>query len=185
MKPHRIFIAINLPEKIKNNLSNQQLKWVELPCNWTNEENLHITLAFLGYLNDEELVELCNIVKEVAMRHDPLMIKLDKIIYGPSEHLPKMVWVKGERNKELEDLQKDLEGCLPVEKEKETRQYVTHITLGRLKQWEFRKIEPEERPEINENINLAFEAESIDVMESDLQKKGPEYSIIESFKLGE
>jgi 2'-5' RNA ligase len=44
-------------------------------------------------------------------------------------------------------------------------------------------IEPEERPEINESIDLAFTVESIEVMESVLKRGGPQYSIIESHNL--
>lgn len=181
----RIFIAINLPEKIKKNLANQQLRWAELPCRWTKEDSLHITLAFLGYLNDEELVELCRIAKEAALRHEPFMVNLKKIIYGPDEKRAKMVWVEGDNSREISELQKDLKDALPVEKEKENRIYAPHITLGRLKQWEFNKIEPEERPQINEEISLDFEVKSIDIMESDLKKGGPEYAIVESLTLGE
>jgi len=193
----RIFIAINLPEKIRKNLANQQLRWADLPCRWTKEENLHITLAFLGYLNDEELVDLCKITREVASRHEPFMISLKKIIYGPStssgqaqNRAPRMVWVEGENSKELAELQKDLEkeNFTPYRREflRETgagRKYAPHITLGRLKQWEFNKIEPGERPQINEDISLTFEAKSIDVMESDLKRGGPEYVIIETCQL--
>ncbi|MFH1894553.1 MAG: RNA 2',3'-cyclic phosphodiesterase [Patescibacteria group bacterium] len=207
----RIFIAINPPENIRKNLANQQLRWADLPCRWTREENLHITLAFLGYLNDEELVELCKITKEIALRHEPFMISLKKVIYGPDSLRARMVWVEGESSGELAELQKDLEAVLPVEKprrpkgsglrsrrmvgsptsasepkaseEKESRKYAPHITLGRLKQWEFNKIELEERPQINEDISLTFEANSIDVMESDLKRNGPEYAIIETCQL--
>ncbi|PIX88575.1 MAG: hypothetical protein COZ30_00470, partial [Candidatus Nealsonbacteria bacterium CG_4_10_14_3_um_filter_36_16] len=60
-----------------------------------------------------------------------------------------------------------------------------HITLGRIKQWEFRQIEPEERPEVNEEINLTFEVNSIEVMESELKRGGSEYTILESFPFRE
>jgi RNA 2',3'-cyclic 3'-phosphodiesterase len=179
----RIFIAINLPEKIRKNLETQQLRWADLPCKWTREENLHITLAFLGNLNDEELLELCQIVKEIATRHEPFNINLKKIIYGPDERRARMIWVEGENSNELSELQRDLESALPVEKEKENRKYAPHITLGRLKQWEFNKLELEERPQVNENISLNFEAKSIEIMESNLKRSGPEYEIIESYPL--
>lgn len=65
---HRVFIAINLPEDIKQKLSEYEIKWPELPCRWTKKENLHITLAFLGYTTDEELVEVCKITKEVFFK---------------------------------------------------------------------------------------------------------------------
>jgi 2'-5' RNA ligase len=179
----RVFIAINLPDSVKNNLSAQQLKWEELPCRWTKKESLHITLAFLGYLNDEELVELCRITKEVVSRHEPFFVSLKKIIYGPPNHPLRMVWVQGEESKQLASLKKDLLNSLPIEKEKESRHFAPHITLGRLKQWEFKAIETQERPKIDEDISLNFEVKSIDIMESELKRGGSEYAIIESYPL--
>jgi len=187
---HRIFIAINLPEDVKKKLSDCQLKWPELPCRWTKKENLHITLAFLGYLNDEELVEICKITKEVASKYEPFFITLNKIIYGPPKNPPRMIWAEGEKSEELGKLQKNLENALAglstelekLENEK-SKGYASHITLARLKQWEFRQIEPEERPEVNEEINLSFEVGSIEVMESELKREGPEYVVLESVQL--
>ena len=60
----RVFIAINLPENIKKELSDYQFKWLELPASWVKKENLHITLSFLGYLIDEELLEVLKTSEE-------------------------------------------------------------------------------------------------------------------------
>jgi len=185
---HRIFIAINLPEDIKKKLTDYQAKWLELPCRWTKKENLHITLMFLGYLSDEELLEVLRLTREVTQKHEPFSINLKKIIYGPPKKMPpRMVWAEGEKSEELGKLQSDLENSLlasPVKKmESESRPYAPHITLGRIKAWEFRSIEPEERPEVNEEINLSFEVKSIEVMESELKRGGPEYTVLESAPL--
>jgi len=184
MTHRRIFIAINLPENIKKEISNYQLKWLELPIRWVKKENLHITLSFLGYLTDEELLEVLKISEETALKHKSFIINLNRIIYGPPKQPPRMVWVEGEKSEELGKMQKDLESSLSGQgTHEESRAYAPHITLARINQWEFRKIEPEERPEINEEINLSFEVNSIDVMESRLKKGGPEYSILESCQL--
>ena len=187
---HRVFIAINLPENIKKKLTDYQLKWPELPCRWTKKENLHITLAFLGYLTDEELFEVCKITKEVALRHEPFFINLNKILYGPPKKPPRMIWIEGEGSKELGKLQKNLENTLSsaqaltkADIEQETRPYTSHITMGRLKQWEFMQIEIEERPEVNEDVSFNFEVKSIEIMESRLKRGGPDYSILESCPL--
>lgn len=179
---HRIFIAINLPENVKKQLSDFQYKWLELPARWTKKENLHITLAFLGYLTDEEMLEVCKITQGIACRHQPFSINLNKIIYGPPKKTPpRMIWVEGKESKELGKLQNDLNNLLQnVPVQKESRAYSPHITLARIKEWEFRRIEPEERPEVNEDISLNFEVNSIEVMESDLKRGGPEYVILES-----
>ena len=186
---HRIFIAINLPEDIKKRLSDYQKNWPELPCRWTKKENLHITMIFLGYLNDEELLDIIKISREVASRHQSFSINLNKIIYGPPNKPPRMVWVEGEKSQESANLQKNLENALTSseastkENSGEIRPYSSHITLGRIKTWEFRQIEPEERPEISEEISLIFPVESIEIMESQLKRTGPEYTILESCSL--
>jgi 2'-5' RNA ligase len=186
---HRIFIAINLPEKIKNELISFQNKWPELPIRWTKKENLHITLVFLGYLRDERLGEVCKITKEVASKHHQFLINMNKIYYGPPKKSPpRMVWVEVKKNEILAKLQSELESSflrrnMKILAESETRTYSPHITLGRIRQWEFRKMEPEERPEINEEINLAFKVNSIEVMESQLKRSGAEYTILKTCSL--
>lgn len=184
---HRIFIAINLPEKLKNELKLFQEKWSEFPARWVKPENLHITLIFLGYLSNSEILEALKISREVALRHQPFLINLKKIIYVPLKKPARMIWVEGEKSKELGNLQKDLETSLlnsSIRKlETENRPYTPHITLARIKQWQFRQIEPEERPEINEDIDLSFEVKSIEMMESHLKRSGPEYTILETIPL--
>jgi len=187
---HRIFIAINLPENVKKKLAECEDKWPELPVRWTKKENLHITLMFLGYLSEEELMEVINVTKDVGSRHASFTISLRKIIYGPPKKMPpRMVWIEGEKSEELGKLQNDLDNSLLTStikgSESENRPYAPHITLGRIKTWEFRKMETEERPEINEEINLNFEVDSIEVMESQLKRGGPEYTVLESWRLAE
>jgi len=161
---HRIFIAINLPEEIKKTLVNYQEKWLELPIRWTKKDNLHITLEFLGDVLDEELLKVFQDARELASKHQPFSITLNKICYGPPQKMPpRMIWVVGEKIQEFD---------IP-----------SHITLGRIKAWEFRKIEPEERPIVDEEINLTFAVDSIEVMESQLKRGGPSYTILESFPL--
>ncbi len=161
---HRVFIAINLPAGIKNQLVNYQAKWPELPVRWTKKENLHVTFDFLGYLTDEELVKVCQDTQGMALKHQSFSVTLNKICYGPPDKMPpRMVWVTGEKIKEFN--------------------LTPHITLGRIKAWEFRRIEPDERPQVDEDINLNFEVDSIEVMESQLKRGGSTYTILESCPL--
>lgn len=199
---HRIFIAVNLPENIKNKLIKCREKWPDLPVRWTKKENLHITLIFLGCLSEEELLEVCGAVRRAASQNSSFLITLKKICYGPPGKIPaRMIWIEGEKSEGLGKLQNELESSLSLfnllaeaGKAKtevlpqknvnyKSRVYAPHITLGRIRTWEFRKIEPEERPEINEEINLSFEINSIEVMESELKRGGPEYTILESAAL--
>ena len=185
-KRHRIFVAINLPYEVKKALFSYAEKWPELPAKWTPKDNLHITLEFLGALTDEELGEICVTVKEVAERNNVFSLSLNKILYGPPKKIPpKMIWAEGEKSEELSVLRKDLENSLTekVSFVPENRIFSPHITLARISSWGWRGIEPEERPEIDEMIDLTFTAESIEVMESEMRKSGPIYTVIESHNL--
>jgi 2'-5' RNA ligase len=186
---HRIFIAINLPEKIKEELVSFQEKYSELPARWVEKENLHITLAFLGYVKDEDIPKIIEITKNVASKHSPFSIKIVKVSYGPPKvSPPRMVWAIGEKNESLWKLQEDLKNALmemkiPQLEEEEGRGFIPHITLARIRKWEFKQMEPEERPEIDEDVSFSFEVKSIEIMESHLKRGGAEYTILESFSL--
>lgn len=57
MTVKRCFIAIEIPEKIKNKLADiqQRLKSWPARVKWVEEENLHLTLKFLGDLRPEQI----------------------------------------------------------------------------------------------------------------------------------
>jgi len=187
-KRHRVFIAINLPADVRKQLGAYAEKWPELPAKWTVKDNLHITLEFLGDLTDIEIGDVCKAVSEVAKRHKAFSINLNKVLYGPPKKLPpRYVWVEGEKPEELAELKEDLQEYLleSVKFRPDEKGFVTHITLARISEFAFRQIEPEERPEVNENIDLIFTVESIEVMESVLKRGGPQYTILESHILGE
>lgn len=203
----RIFIAINLPQDIKKKLSSYQSFWPELPVRWTKTDNLHITLEFLGYVSDEEILDILQKAKEFALKHSSFFVHLNKICYGPPNKMPcsemqsltgrldkvenrppRMIWVEGEKSKELASLKADVQKVLigsNVKFEQEDRVFSPHITLGRIKTFQWNQIEPEERPEVNQDINLEFEVTSIEVMENRLKRAGPDYEILESYPLND
>ncbi len=197
----RIFIAITLPEDIKKKLVKYQEKIEGLfalpgnevshprPIKWIKKENIHITLLFLGYLDENQLLETIKITKEIVSFYDSFFIVLDQYCYGPPNKKPRqMVWVKIAKNLELLALQRSLEETLfslPLfqYKQKQCREYLSHITLGRIKQWEFNKLEPEQRPKINEKCSLKFSVNSIKIVESELERTGAKYTILKTYNL--
>lgn len=176
----RIFLAINLPLKVKRELWGYKEKWSELPLRWTVQDNLHITLLFLGNTSVKELEDVQEITRRVATNHAPFTLSLSQITYGPTEKQPKMIWAKGETLKELLALQQDLAKALGHQQE---NSFSLHVTLARLNAWGFKKMELEERPHIEEEISLEIPVSSLQIMESKLKQTGPEYSIIEDIPL--
>ena len=186
IKRHRVFIAINFPPEIKKVLSRYEENFKELPAKWVEQENLHITLAFLGSITDKDIGEACIVAKSLADNKDGFKLNLESVEYGPTNKMPyKMVWLRGQKSKELSSLKNQLDQELvqAINFKPDHKGFSPHITLARINQMQLRVMDSEEIPEINEKLDLNFEVESIDVMESVLTKNGPAYTIIESFSL--
>jgi len=191
----RIFIAINLPldikkeierakEKIQNSfpeeVRGELIKWVE-------KENLHITLLFIGSVEEEKLGLINQIVKDIMGRGKVFSLKLKKICYGPPRKIPpRLIWLELKENTELlkfaQELKKEMLSA-GILKGNEDRSFSPHITLGRIKVWQWKKIEPEERPDIEEEIELELNVNSIEIMESKLKRTGAKYERLETYNL--
>lgn len=184
---HRIFIAINLPQYIKDKFQEYQDKWYDLPVRWTKLENLHITLVFIGHISSDKMLDVCNVVKQTAQLVEPFSIRFKKILFGPPGKSPRMIWSEGELNEGIAKLKDALEENLLNSGnsgfiKKETRALHPHITLARIRQNAWRSLD--EAPDISEDINLEFSVESIEVMDSQLSRAGSEYAVLESVVLG-
>jgi 2'-5' RNA ligase len=169
MKRRRIFLAINLPEQIKSKLVQRQQEFANLPLRLIKKTNLHITLLFIGYVDNEELLSICQFTREVAKKHEPFEVRMERICPGPPGRRPRMIWVECEKSEALTKLKNDLG-------EENHSVFHPHITLAR---------NLRTRPDINQKINLSFWVDSIEVMESHLARGGSDYAILESIKLGE
>lgn len=186
MKKHRIFLAINLPESVKKRLIDYQSEWANLPVRWTKKSNLHITLVFIGYVNDEEMLEICQLARRISQRYSSFEIKLNQICFGPPNRPPRMIWAEGEESNELVQLREDLEKGLLFStksgyRRQEKRKFRPHLTLGRIRQSEWRQLP--QKPDLEREISLTFPVDSIEVMESHLSRGGADYAVLESAEL--
>ena len=75
----RLFIAIEFDRNIINSLKQVQgsLKACGLRGRYTREENLHLTLVFIGEYDDPDKV--LSVMKEVPFEEFPLVIEGDKL----------------------------------------------------------------------------------------------------------
>jgi 2'-5' RNA ligase len=184
---HRIFIAIKIPGKMQDQLLGICHGFPELPVRWTRKENLHFTLLFIGNASDQEAAEICKATKKVASLHPRFSIEISGIDYGPEGKIPpRMVWAKAAAGNDFSEMRKDLEkeiSNLGMHLASEKKGPMLHATLGRVRAWQWARIEPEERPEIKQDLSLSFIASSIEVMESKLKPKGPDYTVLEEAPL--
>ena len=180
---HRVFLAINFSEEIKNKFSQFQKEWVGLPVRLTKKKNLHLTLLFIGNIDTEEIFNFCRTAQKTTSQHEAFEIRFNKICFGPVNKKPRMIWALGEKNKYLSFLKNDLEKSFfnLNENKIDNKGFCPHITLARINRKEWGKME--NKAEIDKNISISFLADSIEVMESVLLKTGPEYSVLESILL--
>jgi len=196
----RIFLAINLPQETKS----QFLKVVsrlkeELQksgdfgktIRWIPAPNLHLTLLFLGRLNQVQLNDLILCVKDLSQKYQSFELQFEKIIWAPPEQkIPRLIWAEVKENKKLEKLAEDLKESvfkLPSFKylPQEERSFKPHLTLARINQWEFKRKIENDLLEIKKEIEIAFKVKSFEIMESKLKRSGAEYQIIQSFNFKE
>ena len=193
MNKKRLFVAINLPEEIKKNLFCFKNRYLEIPARWTKKENLHITLYFIGYVSEKNLEKIRKALKEITLNNYFFELSFVRINYGPPESkIPRMIWVSFNESKNLLKINQEIEKNISEIKLEnfmiEKRNFSPHITLARIRQMDFKKMNPEELPKIDEEIGppaggLTFNVCSIELMESNLKRTGAEYKILESFSL--
>jgi 2'-5' RNA ligase len=181
----RIFFAISLPEKAKSEITfyeEEIKKSFDKGIKWVDTENLHITLSFLGAVRDEKIEKIVEEMEKIKM--EKFSVLLNKISYfPPQKRVAKLILATGE-GKDVYELQEKIEEKLvPSFKSKKESNFDLHLTLARIKTWEFSRIPTIEIPEINEDININFDVTHFDIIESKLKKEGPSYSIIKRINL--
>ena len=126
----RLFIAIELPDELKRALGRLR---ADIPgARWVPAEQIHLTLAFLGEV-EEEIVGLLTF--ELARIQSPAF-KLCFTGVGcfPNRHRPRILWIGLQPEPRLNDLatkvNEVVQACgIPLEK----RPFSPHITLARFK----------------------------------------------------
>ena len=132
----RLFIAIDLgEEEVREAVSSQLAKLKPLAPNakWARVEGMHLTLAFLGYIDDDRVPQVKAIAEEVASRHGPLSFSVEGIGGFGSSTRPRVLWLglTGD-TAALAALKSDLEERLaPLGYEPEKRPFKPHLTLAR------------------------------------------------------
>ncbi len=96
----RLFIGIDLPDTIKQNLFVFQtnLKTMGLNGAWKSKDSLHITLEFLGEIPSESILNLIQILKNCVSNKKQFKLNIIGINAFPSFKRPHTIWVGVGRN---------------------------------------------------------------------------------------
>ncbi len=183
----RVFIAIDLLPEIKKAIGTviERLKAVKAPVKWVEEENLHITLKFLGEIPEDKLKRLEETVKRTVEAFKPFQVSFEGGGVFPNEKRPRVIWIgTKEGNKEIASLAKKLEENLAANGlgKKEEREFNSHVTIGRVKTPGNLAPLMEKITEVR-GLNFGKETvEGVAIMQSTLTPKGPIYKPVVRIK---
>jgi 2'-5' RNA ligase len=132
----RAFIAIDLDREIKSALGTlvHGLKATRADVRWTGAGGMHLTLKFLGPIEESRALRIREIMDEVGRRHAPLPLRLEGTGAFPAGRDPRVLWAGVAAEPGLLALQADLDAALEADGfEREKRAFMPHLTLGRVK----------------------------------------------------
>jgi len=183
----RCFVALNLSSELRSRLAwiQDQLKAAAAEVSWVNPENIHLTLKFLGEVEEARLPAVRVTVQEALQGEEGVWAMVAGLGAFPPSGPPRVIWA-GIRagGEDLARLQARIEAALErIGFPRESRRFTPHLTLGRMRS-------SRGSPALLELISShrgvelgILEAESVELMESRLHPSGAIYTVLESYPL--
>jgi len=186
----RTFIAIELPKEIKDALSEiqEQLKKSGADVKWVLPQNIHLTLKFLGEIDDTDLSKINKIIEDVAKEKNSFRVRISCIGAFPKINFPRVIWIGiDEGDNETKAIANELEERIAEAGfPSEERPFSSHITIGRTKSTLNREKLVQNLENLASNFgegNLVFTVKNITLFKSTLTPKGPIYEILKEASL--
>jgi len=184
----RSFLAFDLPPEIRKMVAwvSGELRKSSLDVKWVKVENIHLTVVFLGNINEEDIKPIGDVAQEACLRSGPFDLLLTRLGSFPNPRNPRVLWIGLDGDLERmshfrDDLQKRLK---PFGIKEEKRRFKPHLTLGR-----FRKYKRGD-PQLNDLIlqynsltESVFPLNELCMFRSDLKPGGAEYTKLKAWPL--
>lgn len=176
----RLFVGLPIPVLLRQRMLVMQ-GGID-GARWTERENFHITLTFIGNVDEQKAEDIDDALSGVRTERFNLRLKgTGSFAQGK---FPKILWIGVEQNEVLGRLKEKIDRALesygvPFEK----RKYVPHVTLAR-----FNKVEEVKVAEFMQQHNLfsteEFEVDAFILYRSHQTKNGSVYEALQEYPLG-
>lgn len=184
----RLFVAVNLDPAERERLrgATALLREAGLPVRWAAPETLHLTMKFLGEVDEAGVAEIGRAVERAASGVAPFEARLGGVGAFPSVERPRVAWVGVEKRPELMRLQRELERELaPLGYAPEDRPFTPHVTLGRAaRDARPRDMEPLAGLAAAVEYESSLEVRTLDLMRSHTGPRGARYERLLAAPLG-
>lgn len=133
----RAFVAIVLPTPLRGPIAAVQaaLRAAGADVAWVEPHNLHLTLKFLGDVDEARAAALADALRAAVHPHPAFTIAVEGIGAFPSTRNPQVVWVGVSADPpSLGALAEAVDQtCAALGFPMETRPFAAHVTIGRLR----------------------------------------------------
>ena len=188
----RTFIALELNEALQRFLGDIISKAaLELPIlRWVDPASIHLTLAFLGYLTDEQLETAIDAARIAALQAVSFEYRLKGLSLFGSLSQPRVIWMGVEdlpsgkiKGSPLQHVHRVLSRELELRGfEVERRPFSPHLTLARIKQ----PLTPDEKQRLQRLLHsrlagsssAIYQVNTLYVMKSELSRSGAKYTCL-------
>lgn len=182
----RTFIAIELDETMRAALTRLEARLARAApsLRWTTIEKLHLTLAFLGELDDEQVRAAIAATECAAADTRAFRVAVAHVGYFGSKRAPRVVWagVGGDTQRLLAAQARLAEELAACGFPREARPFAPHLTLARIQ----RPLASEEldrlltaieqQPQGGASRRASMMMRGMTVMKSELAREGARYT---------
>jgi 2''-5'' RNA ligase len=179
----RLFVALSISASVRANLASllDELRRADSRPRWVNPANLHVTLKFIGHVQDENLPNIDNALRQVVAPA-ALTLHFRGVGFFPDERRPTVVWAGVQAPAGLAALAACIDESLAAWGiQRETRPFSPHLTLARFKET---RLTEALRAQLQRSNDRSFGEQlstEFHLMESKLKPSGAEYTTLRSF----
>ena len=178
MKLTRAFICVEFSDGVIREVARvQELLDKKFIGKFTELENLHLTLKFLGEIDEDRIVEVKKRLGEIKLKE--FEGKLHSLGTFSHKGNPRIIWIKI-TGREMVELQKQIDIALKDLFKSEER-FMSHLTIARVKHVSDKKYFFECLKNIHVK-KVKFKISSFKLKSSELRRLGPVYEMIDEYK---
>lgn len=178
----RAFVAVLLGQDLQHKIALVQEEFIKISpeVKWVSEENFHVTLKFLGNVEEHLLGDISEALIEALGDVEPFDIEIGSVGAFPSKGRPKTVWVDvTSGGSELKNLAERVDKALEtVGFPCEDRPFRSHITIGRVKDDRGARKLSNALRDAQIGMIGTIRVDAVALMKSELRRVGPIYTML-------
>jgi len=183
----RLFAAVSVPDSVKQHarMVRNELGSTMADVKWVDYKNYHLTIKFLGEVNEERLPAIKESLRLAADSSPAFHLSAGGIGFFPNRIRPRVIWIgiKGEVEK-AEFMSERVDAYLSTLGFEEEKEHRFHLTLGRFRSDnKIHEVQKKVEEIARKEKLISFKVEKFHLMKSSLNPGGPVYSVLESFNL--